>query len=119
MKRVYTLTLCVLSTALMAMTSAMAQTAPAKGNFGADRHAARGIACTSCHGPDMANPQYPDQENCLPCHPKETLAKKTEKLTPNPHNPPHNGECTLCHLQHEPTENYCNQCHQFKMPTVP
>ena len=27
----------------------------------------------------------------------------------------HNGECTLCHLQHEAPVNYCAECHpQFK-----
>ena len=27
---------------------------------------------------------------------------------------PHNGDCILCHLQHEKSENYCAQCHNFK-----
>ena len=85
----------------------------------ADRHVARGIACEMCHGPDKANPQYPDENTCMKCHPKDADAKKTEKLNPNPHAAPHNGDCTLCHMQHEPAVNYCAQCHKFEFPKVP
>ena len=71
-------------------------------DFGADRHAA---------------PAYPDEKTCLQCHNRDELAKKTEKLEINPHKAPHNGDCTLCHMQHEPEVNYCAQCHKvsFKM----
>ncbi|WP_418869780.1 cytochrome c3 family protein, partial [Sutterella wadsworthensis] len=34
----------------------------------------------------------------------------------NPHVSPHYGktlECTNCHLMHQESENYCNQCHEF------
>ncbi len=84
-------------------------------DFGADRHIARGLKCESCHGPNMdpKNPTYPDQEACLKCHNREDIASKTKQLNPNPHTAPHNNDCTLCHLQHEPEENYCAQCHQF------
>lgn len=87
--------------------------------FGADRHVARGVACTACHGKDMANPEYPEESTCVRCHPKAALAEKTKSLRPNPHAAPHNGDCTLCHMQHEPTVNYCNQCHQFDFGKVP
>ena len=69
-------------------------------DFGADRHVARGLECASCHGPDMKNPETPDE-------------KTNSRRNPNPHKAPHNGDCTLCHLQHEPEENYCAQCHKF------
>ena len=87
--------------------------------FGADRHVARGIPCTMCHGNDMKNPEFPDENTCTKCHNKAQLADKTKALKPNPHAAPHNGDCTLCHMQHEPTVNYCNQCHQFKFPPIP
>ena len=47
---------------------------------------------------------------------KNALIEKTKAIGPvNPHKAPHNGECTLCHLQHEAPVNYCAECHpQFK-----
>ena len=90
-----------------------------KGPFGADRHVAKGVACTVCHGKDMNNIEYPDETTCVKCHPKAPLVEKTKKFTPNPHAAPHNGECTLCHMQHEASVNYCNQCHKFDFGTVP
>ncbi len=88
--------------------------------FGADRHVARGVACTVCHGPDMKNPHYPDEQTCVQCHKKDALAAKTKDMKPvNAHAAPHNGDCTLCHLQHEPTENYCAQCHKFDFGKIP
>ena len=84
-------------------------------DFGADRHVARGLECASCHGPDMKNPETPDENTCLKCHNRDQIAEKTNsRLNPNPHKAPHNGDCTLCHLQHEPEENYCAQCHKFE-----
>lgn len=93
--------------------------AVAADKFGADRHVARGVACQVCHGKDMNNPQYPDEKTCTQCHPKDAVAKKSVDLKPNPHVAPHNGDCTLCHMMHEPTVNYCSQCHDFKFPAVP
>ena len=104
-----------------AAAAALLAAAPASAadQFGADRHVARGVACTACHGPDMKNPVYPDENTCLQCHKKADVAAKTKKLNPNPHEAPHNGDCTLCHLQHEPTENYCAQCHKFDFGKIP
>lgn len=90
-----------------------------KQSFGADRHVSRGVACTVCHGSDMKNPEYPDEATCVQCHPKAAVADKTKSLTPNPHAAPHNGDCTLCHMQHEPTVNYCDQCHKFDFGKIP
>ncbi len=95
------------------MVLSLSVSAADKPQFGADRHVARGIACTFCHGQDMKNPEYPEEATCLKCHNRDTVANKTAKLDPNPHKAPHNGDCTLCHMQHEAPVNYCNQCHQF------
>ena len=102
----------------LAVMLAAAQ-AVAADKFGADRHVARGVACEVCHGKDMNNPSYPDEKTCTQCHSKESVAKKSAALKPNPHAAPHNGDCSLCHMMHERTENYCAQCHDFKYPPVP
>ena len=98
----------LLTTLLYAGATGLVQAA----DFGADRHVARGVKCEACHGPKMQN-EYPDEKACLSCHNRNDIAKKTGKLNPNPHRAPHNGDCTLCHMQHEPEVNYCEQCHQF------
>jgi len=107
-----TASLLVVLAALFTMSSTFSAEAP---KFG-DRHVAHGMACASCHGPDGKSPEYPDQETCLKCHQKDALIEKTKAIGPvNPHKAPHNGECTLCHLQHEAPVNYCAECHpQFK-----
>lgn len=102
----------LLLTALVFALSASPSYAAQK--FGADRHIARGVACQSCHGPDMKNPSYPDQTTCITCHEKGALIEKTKNIKPvNPHAAPHNGDCTLCHMQHEEPVDYCAQCHKF------
>lgn len=72
---------------------------------------------TACHGSDAANPKMPTIETCTQCHDLKKLVAKTESVKPtNPHVSPHYQDqldCTNCHLQHGPTENYCDQCHQF------
>jgi DnaJ-class molecular chaperone len=97
---------------LLAVSSLSAAAEGAK--WGADRHIARGMTCQMCHGDDMKNPQYPEEATCLKCHQKDALAEKTKNLPgANPHKAPHNGDCTLCHMQHEEPVNYCAQCHKF------
>ena len=54
----------LMMTALMAAGTASA----ADGKFGADRHAAMGLTCETCHGPDKANPATPDIKTCTQCH---------------------------------------------------
>lgn len=92
-------------------------TAASAEHFGADRHAAAGVKCSACHGSDAANPKMPTIETCMQCHDLKKLVAKTESVKPtNPHFSPHYQDqldCTNCHLQHGPTENYCDQCHQF------
>ena len=104
---------------LVGLTVLASSNVLAADSFGADRHVAKGVACTVCHGKDMNNPEFPDEATCVKCHPKEALAQKTKKFTPNPHVAPHNGECTLCHMQHEPTVNYCSQCHKYDFGKIP
>ncbi len=83
----------------------------------ADMHVKSGLKCESCHGPDMKDPKIPDTAVCTGCHAVDALAEKTKDVKPaNPHNSPHYGkelDCANCHLLHQESENYCDQCHQF------
>lgn len=94
----------------------LAASAQADTHFGADRHVAKGIPCASCHGEknEIASPSI---EQCTRCHNPDELVKKTAKVEPkNPHTSPHYGnklDCVLCHVMHDKTENYCEQCHKF------
>ena len=49
-------------------------TVSAAEKFGSDRHVARGVSCQMCHGPDMKNPQYPDENTCIKCHKKDSVS---------------------------------------------
>ena len=68
----------LMMTALMAAGTASA----ADGKFGADRHAAMGLACETCHGPDKANPATPDIKTCTQCHNTKDLVEKTKGVKP-------------------------------------
>ena len=57
-------------------------TVSAAEKFGADRHVARGVSCQMCHGPDMKNPVYPDENTCIKCHPKAAMARKLKSFSP-------------------------------------
>ena len=110
MRKKLLISFCVLFGAL-----SLAAQSFAADKFGADRHTAKGVQCAACHGPDPKNPIYPEEAQCVACHDKAALAKKTQNLPQaNPHAAPPNGDCTLCHMQHEPAVNYCAQCHNFK-----
>ncbi|MDL2060322.1 cytochrome c3 family protein [Mesosutterella sp. AGMB02718] len=110
-----------LAIASMLLAFAASSAFAAGGNFGADKHIKAGLKCESCHGPDKKI-ETPEKEQCIKCHDPKKLAEKTKNVKPtNPHDSPHyhqDLECTLCHLQHEKPEIYCNQCHKFdfKMP---
>lgn len=74
-------------------------------------HAA--LPCDTCH----ANGKFvtPAKETCLTCHQSyEAVAKRTEKLNPNPHSS-HRGEpnCANCHSMHAKPRFECNDCHTF------
>ncbi len=71
------------------------------------------LSCDTCHkGAKMVAPA---KETCLTCHQSyEAVAKRTEKLNPNPHFS-HRGEreCTACHSMHAKPHFECNDCHNF------
>ena len=45
--------------AVLSLTVGVQMSAFAQNPMGADRHVARGVACQSCHGQDMKNPELP------------------------------------------------------------
>ena len=99
-----------------ALLAFAAEGALAEGKNLADRHVAAGMKCESCHGPGKKI-ETPEKEQCIACHDPVKLAEKTKDVKPsNPHNSPHYQtglECTLCLVEHDKPENYCNQCHKF------
>lgn len=102
---------------LIVLAAALLLSIPAYAtDYNSNRHVKKGIPCAACHG---ANNEvaYPTIDQCKTCHNPEQTAQKTKKIKPqNPHVSPHYGnslDCGLCHLQHSPTENYCDQCHTF------
>lgn len=81
-------------------------------------HSLSGVTCQACHG-NTTEPQPLSTDQCLACHgPLEDLAARTADTKPhNPHSTPHGpayAACDLCHLQHQPSENFCAQCHDFE-----
>lgn len=83
-------------------------------------HQLSGMTCVKCHGEGKKKPV--ETEVCESCHDPLKVEKKTAGVKPeNPHTSPHYGNtlnCTYCHRQHEPSENFCLQCHtfDFKVP---
>jgi nitrate reductase cytochrome c-type subunit len=64
-----------------------------------------------------ALPETAQMKDCLQCHQSyEAVAKKTEKMTPNPHYS-HRGmvECTTCHKVKQAPRFECNDCHVFEI----
>ncbi|HOV90350.1 MAG TPA: cytochrome c3 family protein [Syntrophorhabdaceae bacterium] len=84
---------------------------------GSHTHGLAGITCDGCHG-KKDKYEALEFDRCLKCHDVDRLVEKTSKIKPtNPHTSPHYGkdlDCNLCHRQHARSENYCNQCHDFK-----
>lgn len=80
-------------------------------------HQLSGMSCARCHG-DGKKKEAVETEVCESCHDPVKLAQKTAQVKPeNPHTSPHYGtalNCTFCHRAHEPSENFCAQCHTFK-----
>jgi hypothetical protein len=77
-------------------------------------HALKQISCGSCHE-SLFPEERASEERCLECHKGyAAVAARTAKMKPNPHDH-HLGEirCTLCHKAHEPSVDYCKQCHSF------
>jgi len=81
-------------------------------------HQLNGVNCVDCHEePNSAKPLTTKQ--CLCCHGSfDEVAGATHNLDPNPHDSPHYGkelDCDLCHHQHSKSENFCAQCHEWKL----
>lgn len=81
-------------------------------------HGLSGVACTACHVGEETAMTEPPMEVCQACHGTlEELAAATADVHPtNPHTSPHGApyaECSLCHRQHQPSENFCASCHDF------
>lgn len=81
-------------------------------------HSLSGVTCQACHG-ETETPQALSTEQCLVCHGSfEDLAARTSGTKPeNPHSSPHGPTyvaCDLCHKQHEKSENFCAECHDFE-----
>lgn len=109
--------LSVLCTGLLLVT---AVTNAADNAMLAERHAKRGVACTSCH---VKSPNdKPTMTQCLACHggSYENLAKKTDESDINPH-ATHMGEseCSECHSGHKQPRLVCDNCHEFTDIKVP
>lgn len=81
-------------------------------------HLLNDMTCRDCHDAKGA-PQAITAEQCLACHGSyDEVALKTAGSDPDPHNSPHYGkeqDCDLCHHQHEASENFCSQCHEWKL----
>lgn len=85
-------------------------------------HYLAGLQCSTCHERDDHGDE-PGSLTCLACHgPLDALAARSAETQPtNPHSSPHGApftECSLCHVQHGPPENFCATCHDFEF-TVP
>ncbi len=88
-------------------------------DFLADRHAARGIACTACHGDQAPAPGAKvAMAQCLACH--ESIDKVAERskarnVDPNPHYNHLVGlNCLECHRGHQEGAYLCSGCHNLK-----
>lgn len=94
-----------------------AHAADASGKLLADRHAARGVACASCHGTEAPRPGAKvTTAQCNACHTSlDAVAKRTEKLDPNPHYNHLVGlDCWECHRGHTKSVNMCGSCHSIR-----
>jgi len=80
----------------------------------AESHMRKGLSCTSCHG-EVKQYAPVQKAQCVACHDTKTLAAKTAKVAPtNPHENRHYGteaDCNLCHRAHQPSVNFCADCH--------
>lgn len=100
---------------LLAAAAALLFAATASAAGVADHHTKMGLDCKSCHGPDGKDEVT--TQTCTQCHQLDALVASTKDVKPtNPHVSPHYGnelDCNSCHMGHQESENFCNQCHQF------
>jgi hypothetical protein len=101
---------------LLLLSIFTAQVLFAVGVFCSDKHIKTGITCENCHGTEkVAAGAAVSMTKCLSCHGSyEKLAKRTEKMTLNPHVDYHLGEldCNVCHHGHKADQNHCESCHK-------
>jgi Zn finger protein HypA/HybF involved in hydrogenase expression len=76
-------------------------------------HRDNGLSCEDCHTTSQA--EAVPMEQCLTCH---TLPEPKSDYhgAPDKHDSPHYGpelECENCHHEHEESENFCADCHDF------
>lgn len=116
MNRIYYVLLAVFA---FAATETYAQSAMSLKPY----HEKMNLTCETCHSQKLGKTQWtkPSNEACLSCHGSyEKVAAKTAHLPsgePNPHASSHYGNgilCVACHAEHQKSEVYCNNCHQFK-----
>ncbi|MDI6797582.1 MAG: cytochrome c3 family protein, partial [Desulfatibacillaceae bacterium] len=78
-------------------------------------HLLAGISCGDCHE-DPDSPMFVEKETCMACHARQDILQATKETKPvNPHDSHYGPDlgCDLCHLVHRPSENFCNQCHEY------
>lgn len=99
----------------LATTLTFASTVSAADAYLADRHAAAGVTCESCHGKGTPSKDV-KMQTCLGCH-EGSYAKLSEKVDTGdiPFHASHVGdpECTDCHQGHQESRLLCDQCHEF------
>jgi len=81
------------------------------------KHTNFGVDCITCHDEEPAAKPVP-MAVCLSCHGSyDDLADKNEDMGENNPHASHNGqlECNNCHHVHQPSVNFCGQCHTFDM----
>lgn len=105
-------------TVFAALVMASASTSATSATALAERHVKMGVNCEQCHQTKL--PQEGAKvknQTCLACHQSyDVLAKRTEKLNPNPHKT-HLGNvrCSDCHSGHGQSRLMCNDCHKFDL----
>ena len=86
----------------------------------AERHVARGVACSACHA---TTPPKADVKSsaCEACHGDlAKVAKLTDKGDINPHaSHVEEAQCLECHKGHKKPQLLCDQCHEFDNVRVP
>lgn len=106
--------LLILTAALLSVSVLTAQAAD--GPYLADRHAAKGMKCETCHTPDNKLKQSGDLDVCASCHGdyNAMIEKSKGKYEVNPHGQ-HEGAlpCSECHKGHKESVNYCGGCHNY------
>ncbi len=76
-------------------------------------HRDSGLSCADCHAAEPA--ASVPMEQCLNCH-QLPEPKNDYHGAPDKHDSPHYGpelECENCHHEHEASEDFCAQCHEF------